>query len=174
MSHTHRHTHPTTYHTHTTPQSLTCVDQLYEACSLPRSVVNIPHFSSRAKHFLSVIWIVFFSDTPLEKTEFPSPTAANCKQASWLGVGLLFSADFVWLETVQVLCLLSKLLWVSVSISLHEYGRHCLLGVIYHLRPSKSFCLTIPYRSWALREEFDKTSHLALSALKISHSLHMV
>lgn len=94
MSHTHRHTHPTTYHTHTTPQSLTCVDQLYEARSLPWSVVNIPHFSSRAKHFLSVIWIVFFSDTPLEKTEFPSPTAANCKQAPWLGVGLCVHFPF--------------------------------------------------------------------------------
>lgn len=64
-----------------------------------------------------------FIETSFEKTGF-SFLCRYCLQiASWLGVDLVFASpdqgwDFVWLEPVQVLCVLSQSEFIYASVLL--------------------------------------------------------
>lgn len=84
------------------------------------------------------------SAIPVEKTDLLSPSSYQLQMTPWLGMGLcppfaFLVLGFVWIELVQVLCVLSWCLWAHVWISTVESVRCCFLGVIHNLGLLESF-----------------------------------
>lgn len=81
---------------------------------------------------------------PLKKLDSPSPGSYPFPLAPQLRVGLHASFpspcwDFIWLELVQVLCVLSQLLWVHMCNCLPWYIRKTL----FHCGHPLSLALTV-------------------------------
>lgn len=73
--------------------------------------------------------------TPVKKMDFSSQVLSNAYVVTQLLVGLCSTSssrswNFVWVETAQVLCMLSQLLWLSVCNSPLVSRKYCFLEVI--------------------------------------------
>lgn len=105
------------------------------------------------------------ADTPsviqLEKMDFPSPSKYQLQIVSWLGVGIVSTwpsqcLGFVWLEFVQVLCMLSQ------SLCVNSYLHHpcCVWKTLFVWSPLSPLALTVyllfRIDPWALRDGFDR------------------
>lgn len=79
--------------------------------------------------------------------------------------------NFIWLEFVQDLNMLSRSLWVRMCISHFESGIHCFTGVMYYLKVSQSSYLLFHWDPWVLRVWFRWGHCIYGYELNVSYSL---
>lgn len=139
----------------TTTWNLTHVGQLLLSKGLHWGMVDIPGAS------------------PLKKIHVPSPSSYQSQIVSWLGVeSVSTSWNFVQLELIQVLYMLSCYPWVYMCV---VPGRHCFWEVIHQLWLFHSFCLLFYIDLWALRGwGVDENVLFMSKSVKLSDYLHIV
>lgn len=103
-------------------------------------------------------------DTPLEKTDFPFASWNQLQTAFWLGLRPYLPSqrwDIVWLEPVQVSCVLPQ------RLSSYEHQSCHIWKMVFLWTHPSPLVLTIflPPLPWALRGLM-KMFHLGLGALK--------
>lgn len=95
------------------------------------------------------------SQTLLEKTKFSFASRCQSWIDSWLGMWacLCFPPSMVelWLEPVQVLCMLPTSLWVLMCVIPVMSGEYCFPDVFHHLWLLQSFHDLFLITLWALR-----------------------
>lgn len=85
---------------------------------------------------------------------FPGKTNNFCHGWDVVSTSPPCCQNFIWLEFVQDLHMLSRSLWVCMCICPLKSELHCFTGVIYYLTISQSSCLLFHRGPWVLRVWF--------------------